>query len=517
MCVASQYPLNAGPFAYRPILPLSITQMPTAQLCRLRCTMKEHPFDVQGRLRLIRQNKLPSAIVLTPEEGLASECQTVLRVLGLKKISHVYDEQQLRSQLLLQPFDIILIDTDCLEDLEERGAGAIEVLKATNNQQKGIFVALSHVDSRDELLKIRTLGFVSVLIKPISTGMMQQALSEVIERFLSEPIDRQSLKRIHAQFMQGQTFEAERILQIWLDKESESLEGLTLLALHQLKKQEFYKANQTVQQILTLNSNYLPALQLRAKVCLRLGQLNEAFQALSREEKVVGLLDAKKASTLNHILNAQERAEFSFCDEFGTREGMSALLINLGLQLSKTGKYAEAVELYRRALGPLEDDQSKYVALFNRGRLYLNQQLLDEAERDFLLAQHIAPHELREKIIELIAKCQSLRSKPATLSTTAVTARTGAASKIQSHQKSTPDPAKESQEVLDKRYQPFDRDEVLKLVFLGKMQEDSVPPESVNEWLQIKKQLLHVLFLEDLPISPSISDTPDIPMQQESP
>jgi hypothetical protein len=39
------------------------------------------------------------------------------------------------------------------------------------------------------------------------------------------------------------------------------------------------------------------------------------------------------------------------------------------------------------------------------------------------------------------------------------------------------------------------------MVFQGKMEESTVPPESVAEWLQMKKKLMHILFLNELPLA----------------
>ncbi len=446
----------------------------------------------------MRHNKFTSAVILTPEAGLASDCQTALRNFGLKKLSVVSEFGELQKQIIEHSFAIILVDVDSLEESDKKLI--VSRLRSTNNHKQGLFVALARLNSREELMELKGQGFASVLIKPLSIGMMQQALNEVLERQRSEPIDRQSLLNIHEQFLRGQIFEADRTLSIWLEKEPESLEGLTLLAFHQLKKQEFYRANQTITKVLKLKPDYLPALHVKIRISLRLGQLDEAFLALSKEERATAILDAKRAESLVRSLSAGEKAELSFCDDFSTRAGITTLLINLGLQLSKTGRPEESLELYSRALGPMEDENAQFIALFNRGRLYLNSKYYPEAHADLSLARQFCPTELYQKIDELLQMCKA----------TDESASEGfSKQKIEIDKISVPDllsmpiPEKKAKP----KYAPFNKDEVLELVFLGKMKEETVPPESVNDWLQIKNRLLHILFLEELPFTEKKHDS----------
>ena len=51
------------------------------------------------------------------------------------------------------------------------------------------------------------------------------------------------------------------------------------------------------------------------------------------------------------------------------------------------------------------------------------------------------------------------------------------------------------------KYRAFNGEEVLEMVFQGKMEESTVPPDSVAEWLQMKKKLMHILFLNELPLA----------------
>lgn len=440
----------------------------------------------------MRQNRFQSAVLLTPEDGLASECQATLKSFGLKKMTLVTEFGELLKELIEHPFDIILIDFDCLTGADK--VGIVKRLQSSQNHKQGICVALAHIGSSEEFSEIKEQGFASVLIKPISIGMMEQALIEVIERQRTQPIDRESLLKVHNLFLSGQTFEAERILSIWLEKEPESPEGLTLLALHQLKKQEFHRAKKTIQTVLNLEPDYLPALHIKTRLSLRLGQLDEAFDALRQEEKVIAFIDAKRAESLVHTNTKKELAALAFCKQFSTREGITALLINLALQLSKTGKADDSLKLYARALGPLEDENSRFFVLFNRGRLMLNSRLGEEAKRDLLEALKLAPEELQGKITELLQMCN----------TAAVTSEANAPRKA----KALRSGAMAVQDILNMgeiprakpAYKAFNKEEVLQLVFLGKMQESTVPPESINDWLQIKKQLLHILFLEELPL-----------------
>ncbi|NBW80312.1 hypothetical protein EBR21_01030 [bacterium] len=456
----------------------------------------------------MRQNKFQSAVLLTPEEGLAAECQATLKGFGLKKMTVVTEFGQLLKEILEHPFDIILVDFDCLSGSDK--VGIVKRLQSSQNHKQGICVALAKISSSEEFSEIREQGFASVLIKPISQGMMEQALIEVIERQRTQPIDRESLLKVHSLFLSGQTFEAERILSIWLEKEPESPEGLTLLALQLLKKQEFHRAKKTIQKVLELEPDYIPALQINTRLCLRLGQLHEAFDSLSKEEKTVALIDAKRAESLVHTITKKELAALAFCKHFATREGLTPLLINLALQLSKTGRANESLLLYQRALGPLEDEDSRFFVLFNRGRLLLNSRRGDLAKQDLLEALRIAPDELHGKISELLQMCNTHES--ATTSPKPdkkVAARTGATA-IQDLLSMGSVPRAQP------AYKPFNKDEVLQLVFLGKMQESTVPPESISEWLQVKKRLLHILFLEELPLfDQPISETKS-PTAQEA-
>jgi len=463
-------------------------------------------LKTKKRFEDVRQNKFPSAVILTPEAGLASECQTALRSFGLKKFSIVKEFAELQKQIIEHSFDIILVDTDALIDNDKNAI--VSRLRSPNNHSQGVFVALSRVNSREELLELKEQGFASVMIKPISIGMMEQALSEVIERQRNQPIDRDALLTVHRLFLHGQTFEAERTLSIWLEKESESLEGLTLLALHQLKKQEFYRANQTIQKVLNIKPDYIPALQVKTRIALRLGQLNEAFQTLTREEKAVALIEAKRAESLTHTLKRDELDELTFCKTFKTREGITALLINLGLQLSKIGKSEDSYKLYYRALGPLEDENARFIALFNRGRLYLNSRRAAQAHADLSSAREMAPEELIPKIDELLIMCRNTE--------TIVAAEEKKKTNLQLDQLSVQDllsMGNVAQKPITK-YKPFNKDEVLELVFLGKMQEETVPPESVNDWLQMKKQLMHILFLDELPLTDARPNSEEPPAEQ---
>ncbi len=440
----------------------------------------------------MRQNKFPTALLLTPEEGLANETQTTLRSFGLKKLSVVREFAELQKQVIEHAFELVLIDTDCLVGTDR--ADIVQRIRSLKEHTQGIFVAISQIESRDDLIALREQGFSTVLIKPVSIGMMEQALSEVLERERKQPVDRDALVRVHALFLRGGTFEAERTLSIWLEKESESLEGLTLLALQQLKKQEFYRAGATINKVLKIKADYLPALQLKTRISLRLGQLSEASLSLSKEEKAVARLEAKRVHEPGHTLTAAEKAELSFCEEFETREGMTALLNNLALQLSKTGRTEDALVLYRKAMGPLESPDSRFITLFNRGRLYLSIKRGADAKRDLIEARRLCPEELYTKIDELIALCDT-PELPSALDQLRHGQKRSGATLVPDLLSEKPSPKKQP------KYRAFNGEEVLEMVFQGKMEESTVPPDSVAEWLQMKKKLMHILFLNELPLA----------------
>ncbi|MBM3383195.1 MAG: hypothetical protein FJY29_12270 [Betaproteobacteria bacterium] len=439
----------------------------------------------------MRQNKFPTALLLSPEGGLAADIQMALRSFGLKKLTVIKDAKDLENHTTLQNTALVLIDVDSLPETEK--SGFLEKLSKLKTEIKGLLVALARVQSREEIVTLRTQGFATVLIKPVSIGMMEQAFSELIERERTLPINRIALRKVHDLFMRGGVFEAERTLAIWIEKEPESLEALTLQALQYLKKQEFYRANATIAKVLKLKSDYLPGLQVRTRVSLRLGQLNEAVQILAKEEKTIARLEAKRVHGPAHQLTVAEEAELSFCEDFATREGMTALLNNLALQLSKTGHVEDALLLYRKALGPLETPESRFVTLFNRARLYLKLRRYNDASRDLLETKSLAPAELNEKIDGLLALCVQENAPSALGQLQKPTFRSGATA--------APDlldtkPTTKRQP----KYRAFNKEEVLEMVFLGKMEESSVPPESVNEWLQMKKNIMHILFLTELPL-----------------
>jgi tetratricopeptide (TPR) repeat protein len=438
----------------------------------------------------MRQNRFTTALLLTPEEGLAKDVQTALKPFGLKKLTVVKEFGELQSQTLERSFELVLIDTDCLQKSER--LSIVERVRALKDQEQGIFVAFAQIESRDDLTSLKEHGFAGVIIKPVSIGIMEQALSEVIERERKQPIDRESLRRVHDLFLRGHAFEAERTLTIWLDKESDSLEGLSLLALQQLKSQAFYRARETVKKVLELNPDYLPALQLKSRISLRLGQLSEAYKSLADEEKRIARLEAKKVFEPTHRLSSEEYNELSFCDEFATREGLTALLNNLALQLSKTHQTEDALLLYRKAMGPLEDEDFHFVTLFNRGRLYLNLKRRQEAKRDLLTARGMCPTILVEKINELLLLCEHEEKR-----IEEELQRTVEKPKVEQLFSDLLDEKKTKKEMPT--FRAFNSDEVLELVFKGEMEESTVPPESVAEWLSIKKRLMHILFLDELP------------------
>jgi tetratricopeptide (TPR) repeat protein len=438
----------------------------------------------------MRQNRFTTALLLTPEEGLAKDVQTALKPFGLKKLIIVKEFGELQTQTLERSFELVLIDTDAIEKSER--VTIVERIRALKDNEQGLFVAFSQIESRDDLTSLKEHGFAGVIIKPVSIGIMEQALSEVIERERKQPIDREALRKVHDLFLLGHTFEAERTLSIWLEKECNSLEGLSLLALQQLKSQAFYRARATVKKVLDIKSDYLPALQLKTRISLRLGQLNEAYRCLADEEKRIARLEAKKVFEPTHRLSLEEYDELSFCDEFETREGLTALLNNLALQLSKTHQTEDALVLYRKAMGPLEDEDFHFVTLFNRGRLYLNLKRRQEAKRDLLAARAVCPHALIEKIDELLLLCDREEKRPEEESFKQIEKP-----KVEQLFSDLLDEKKEEKE--KSVYRAFNSDEVLELVFKGEMEESTVPPESVAEWLRIKKRLMHILFLDELP------------------
>lgn len=446
----------------------------------------------------MRQNRFTTALLLTPEGGLAKDVQAALKSFGLRKLTVVGEFGELQAQALERSFELILVDTDCLE--KDERLTTVSRIRSLKDQSQGIFVAFSKIESREDLTSLKEHGFAGVIIKPVSIGIMEQALSEVIERERKQPIDREALRKVHDLFLLGHTFEAERTLSIWLERESDSLEGLSLLALQQLKSQAFYRARATVKKILDIKPDYLPALQLKSRISLRLGQLNEAYRSLADEEKRIARLEAKKVFEPAHRLSQEEFNELSFCDDFETRDGLTALLNNLALQLSKTHQTDDALVLYRKAMGPLEDEEFHYAALFNRGRLYLNLKRRQEAKRDLISARGMCPKVLVEKIDELLLLCE-------------LEERSSEAQKIK--QAESPKVEQLFTDLLDEKreskekpaFRAFNSDEVLELVFKGEMEESTVPPESVAEWLSIKKRLMHILFLDELPV----------PAQNESP
>lgn len=442
----------------------------------------------------MRQNKFTWAVLLSSDEGLGTQCETALRSFGLRKLTLSSEVKDLQNLLKQREFDLVLIDTEFLKDQERENI--LENLSAHQRQKKSIVVALSRIESPEELLDARQQGFDSVLIKPISIVMMEQAFSEIIERLRTDPIERSDLKQLYESFLRGNTFEALRTLHIWLEKEDESIEGSTLLSLLYLKRQEFFKANQTIQKVFRIDPNFLPALQLKTRISLRLGQLNEAFRALDREEKVVALRNAKRGEILVHSNSKSHLKERSFCNDFGTRDGITTLLINLGLQLSKTGKSDDSLKLYHRALGPLEDENSRFIVFFNRARLYLNIRRNSEAREDLLRAKELAPSELYPRIDELLilSRVTKQGSAPASLKGRQSGTFNGL---VPDFLDQKPLPQKE------KQYKKFNQEEALKLVFLGKMEVSTIPPESFHEWIQMKEKLLHVLFLSDLPLTNS--------------
>lgn len=458
----------------------------------------------------MRHHKFPTVLLLTPEEGLANDCQSALRNFGLRKLTVVSDLAEFEKHINEIPFHLIMIDTDCL--LETEQTNLVSEIRDSKGYGKGIIVAISHIQSRDELFALREQGYSSVLFKPISVGMVEQALSEVIERERNQPVDRESLRQVYSLFLLGGAFEAERTLSIWLEKEPESLEGLTLLGLQQLKKQEFYRCYATIKKVLALKSDYLPALQLKTRVSLRLGKISEAYQSLAQEEKTIALLDAKRVHGPAHTLSASEQAEVSFCAEFKTREGMTALLNNLALQLSKTGRYDEALVLYRKAMGPLEDPEAKFIGLFNRGRLYLNLKKRAEAKKDFIEARRLSPEELHPKIDELLGLCDRQDQQAEEMRSRDTLKRQGASASAP-----TDDQTNNANQTQQTNYRTFNSEEVLELVFLGKMEESTVPPESLAEWLQMKRKLMHILFLNDLPIPELQNADPQLKSEQGAP
>lgn len=222
-------------------------------------------------------------------------------------------------------------------------------------------------------------------------------------------------------------------------------------------------------------------------------------------------MDAKRAESLAHSLSKSQIEELSFCEEFATREGITALLINLGLQLSKTGKSVDSFNLYHRALGPLEDENFRFIALFNRGRLFLTLRRNAEARQDLQMARQLAPDELHLKIDELLSLCNVAESAAHLGSSEKPKLRPGAMA--------VPDLLSMGSIPKPKapQYKPFNKEEVLQLVFLGKMREETVPPESVEEWLQMKKRLLHILFLEELPLLEPAAPQENVESEQGAP
>jgi tetratricopeptide (TPR) repeat protein len=455
----------------------------------------------------MRQNKFPTALLLSPEGGLAADIQIALRSFGLKKLTVIKEAKELAELTERQNFALVLVDTDSLPESEK--TETLEEVLNLKPKLKGLLVAIARVQSREEIVSLRENGFATVLIKPVSVGMMEQAFSELIERERTLPVDRSALRSVHELFSRGGVFEAERTLGIWLEKEPESLEALTLQALQYLKKQEFYRANATIAKALKIKADYLPALQIRTRISLRLGQLNEAVQSLAKEEKAVARLEAKRVHGPAHHLMPAEEAELSFCEDFETRAGMTALLNNLALQLSKTGHAEDALVLYRRALGPLETPESRFVTLFNRARLYLKLKRYNDASRDLQESKTLAPQELFDKIDELLALCVEEKIPSALGQLGQHSLRTGAVAH--------PDlldakPAEKRQT----KYRAFNKEEVLEMVFLGKMEESTVPPESVNDWLQMKKHIMHILFLTELPLVQEAETDELSAVQQES-
>jgi tetratricopeptide (TPR) repeat protein len=439
----------------------------------------------------MRQNKFPTALLLSPEAGLATDIQTALRSFGLKKLTVIKNGKELGEQPGRLSFPLVLVDVDSLPDNEK--AEILEKIGNIKSSSKGLMVAIARVQSRDDIIALRQDGFATVLIKPLSIGMMEQAFSELIERERTLPVDREALRSVHELFVRGGAFEAERTLGIWLEKEPGSLEALTLQAVHFLKKQEFYRANASISKALKIKNDYLPALHVRTRVGLRLGQLNDAMLSLAKEEKVVARLEAKRAHGPAHQLTATEEMELSFCEDFDTREGMTALLNNLALQLSKTGHDEDALSLYRRALGPLETPEWRFVTLFNRARLFMKLKRYEDASRDLNEAKKISPEELSAKINELLALCVAQKIPSALGQLREHASRPGATT--------VPDLLDEKPSTKRQpKYRAFNKEEVLEMVFLGKMEESTVPPESVNEWLQMKKNIMHILFLNELPL-----------------
>lgn len=439
----------------------------------------------------MRQNKFPHVLLLTPEEGLALEIQMALKAFGLRKLIVVGSADELQRQVKEHAFNLVLVDTDGFESIAR--AELVKTIHSLKERTPPLIVALARVESKSALLELKAQNFATIIIKPVSIAIVEQALSELIERERNQPIDRQALERVHELFLKGATFEAERTLSIWLEKESESLEGLTLLSLQQLKKQEFHRASATINKVLKIQPDYLPALQLRSRISLRLGHLEEAFRSLEKEEKYIAALEAKRVRGPLHTVSESENAALSFCETFRTREGMTALLNNLALQLSRTGRAGEALALYKKALGPLEDQSSQFVSLFNRGRLHLKIKKFKEALQDFTWARELSPEELYPKIDELIAQCRA--PQPNLVQEPFLNLERGAAARETSH---LPDDAPPSRpERLE--FIKFNKDNILEMVFLGKLNEASVPPDSIADWLQMKKKLMYVLFLNDLP------------------
>ena len=66
----------------------------------------------------MRQNRFTTALLLTPEEGLAKDVQTALKPFGLKKLIIVKEFGELQTQTLERSFELVLIDTDAIEKSE---------------------------------------------------------------------------------------------------------------------------------------------------------------------------------------------------------------------------------------------------------------------------------------------------------------------------------------------------------------------------------------------------------------
>ncbi len=268
------------------------------------------------------------------------------------------------------------------------------------------FLIFSKMMTESDVQLTGELGMKNILSMPFDKDKAKQALSEMIEAERNLDKVQKTIRKINSLIESGSPNDAIRLMQEYMNKKGPHyLESKTAQAEVWLHIRKYDRSEKCLNDALSKDHKYMPALQLLAKLYSQTGKHEEAIQTLERLSEAsplnlslkVGLGSAlteadrteEAKNIIGEVLDIDEDFQGAK-DELGkaafkdgdmnlattllaeTENGpeLGRFFNNIGIAKIKQGKIEEGIETYHRAVKLLESTDTQHLLKYNLGLAY---------------------------------------------------------------------------------------------------------------------------------------------------